>query len=245
MNLDQLQRNWDDLGATDPLWAILAYPDRHGNKWTPEEFFATGEEWLGGYFDILDGLGMAPARHVRALDFGCGAGRLTRALAGRFVHADGVDVAPSMIELAQKFHADDPRVAFHLNEKADLGLFADNTFDFLVSIVVFQHMSNDLKAAYLREFVRVLRPGGIAMFTVPSHADLSPIGVVRRLPNPIQNVYRRRRYGYDAVMEFHTFRRAKVEQALRAAGGQVEAVISEDTAGPPFVSYVYVVTKPE
>ena len=188
---------------------------------------------------------MAPARHVRALDFGCGAGRLTRALAGRFVHADGVDVAPSMIELAQKFHADDPRVAFHLNEKADLGLFADNTFDFLVSIVVFQHMSNDLKAAYLREFVRVLRPGGIAMFTVPSHADLSPIGIVRRLPNPIQNVYRRRRYGYDAVMEFHTFRRAKVEQALRAAGGQVEAVISEDTAGPPFVSYVYVVTKPE
>ena len=46
-------------------------------------------------------------------------------------------------------------------------------------------------------------------------------------------------------MEFHTFRRAKVEQALRAAGGQVEAVIPEDTAGPPFVSYVYVVTKPE
>ena len=58
MNLDHLQRNWDDLGATDPLWAILAYPDRHGNKWTPEAFFATGEEWLGGYFDILDGLGM-------------------------------------------------------------------------------------------------------------------------------------------------------------------------------------------
>jgi hypothetical protein len=43
MHLDDLKRNWNALGTVDPLWAILAYPERLGNRWSPEEFFATGE----------------------------------------------------------------------------------------------------------------------------------------------------------------------------------------------------------
>ena len=40
MDLKQLQKNWDEFGKTDPLWAILTSPDRKGGKWDPEEFFA-------------------------------------------------------------------------------------------------------------------------------------------------------------------------------------------------------------
>ncbi len=243
MELDDLRRNWDDLGQVDPLWAILAYPDRHGNRWTTDEFFATGERQVGEYFGILDEVAASPAKAERALDFGCGAGRLTRALMHRFEHVDGVDVAASMIDLARRLNPNPDRVRFHLNERPDLRLIEDDSVDFVVSIVVLQHMSNALKAGYLREFVRVLAPGGIAMFTVPSHADLSPVGIVRRLPNPVQNVYRRRKYGYSSVMEFHNFRRRRVEQTIADAGGRVLAVRREHTAGPPFVSYLYVVTK--
>lgn len=244
MDLHRLQRNWDELGSADPMWAILAHPERHGNAWSAEEFFATGEEWMAGYADILARLGIAPTRTERALDFGCGAGRLTRALGRRFDRVDGVDVAPSMIDLARAHHAGRPGLHFHLNPTPDLRGFPDAGVDLLVSVIVLQHMTNVLKAGYLREFVRVLRPGGVAMFTVPSHADLSPVGLLRRAPNRLQNLYRRRRYGYDAVMEFHPMRRAKVERVLLDAGANVAAVIPEDTAGPPFVSYLYVVTKP-
>jgi SAM-dependent methyltransferase len=245
MHLDDLKRNWNALGTVDPLWAILAYPERLGNRWSPEEFFATGEAQVGAYFTALDELDVAPPGRGRALDFGCGAGRLTQALATRFDRVDGVDVATSMVDLARRHNTHPDRVAFHLNERPDLRALEDGSYDFILSIVVFQHMSNDLKAGYLREFVRVLAPGGVAMFTVPSHADLSPIGILRRLPNPVQNVYRRRRYGYPAVMEFHTYRRRRVERDLGQAGGQVLAVLPDDTAGPPFTSYLYVVTKPE
>ncbi len=245
MHLDDLKRNWNDLGTVDPLWAILAFPDRLGNRWTAEEFFATGETQVGEYLAVLDQLGVGPAHRVRALDFGCGAGRLTQALGHHFERVDGVDVAASMVELARQHNPHPDRITFHLNERPDLGMFDDGCFDAVLSIVVFQHMSNELKAGYLREFVRVLAPGGVAVFTVPSHADLSPVGIVRRLPNPVQNIYRRRKYGYDAVMEFHTYPRRHVERDVELAGGLVLAVLPEGTAGPPFVSYLYVVTRPE
>jgi ubiquinone/menaquinone biosynthesis C-methylase UbiE len=102
-------------------------------------------------------------RMSRALDFGCGAGRLTQALATRFDRVDGVDVATSMVDLARRHNTHPDRVAFHLNERPDLRALEDGSYDFILSIVVFQHMSNDLKAGYLREFVRVLAPGGVAV----------------------------------------------------------------------------------
>jgi hypothetical protein len=43
-------------------------------------------------------------------------------------------------------------------------------------------------------------------------------------------------------MEFHTYRRRRVERDLEQAGGRLLAVLPDDTAGPPFVSHLYVVT---
>lgn len=243
MELDELQRNWDSLGSVDPLWAILAYPEQHQNKWDEEEFFTTGQKAVDEVMSLLERHGHRPRQHERALDFGCGAGRLTRALGSHFDHVDGVDIAASMIELARKKNPSPDRVDFHLNETADLRLFEDATFDLLLSVIVLQHIPNEFKTAYLAEFVRVLRPGGVAVFTVPSHADWSPIGIARRLPNRLQNVYRRRAYGYDSVMEFHTLRRRKVEEVVTAAGGRVLHAEEEPMAGPPFTSYLYVVGK--
>ena len=42
MNIKDLQRNWDELGKTDPLWAILTQPKKFGRKWEVDEFFETG-----------------------------------------------------------------------------------------------------------------------------------------------------------------------------------------------------------
>lgn len=244
MELQDLQRNWDGLGAADPLWAILTYPDRHGNKWTPDEFFATGEEWITRYERIQSEVSISPDRQERALDFGCGAGRLTRALGTRYAHVDGVDIAESMVELARRHHEGRTGLSFHVNERPDLQLFEADAFDFIVSIIVFQHMNPQLIAGYLGEFVRILRPGGVAMFNIPSHLDRSPQGLLRRVPNRIQNRWRRRRYGYSEVIELHTLHRDRVKQLIVAAGGVVSAVVPDDNPGRPFHTFVYVVTKP-
>ena len=56
-------------------------------------------------FRQLEDLGVTVSRG-RALDFGCGAGRLTRALAARFESVVGVDVADAMLDKARALNAD-------------------------------------------------------------------------------------------------------------------------------------------
>ena len=99
MDLRELQRHWDTFGRTDPFWAILTDPSRRGNKWDPASFFATGRDEVAAHMAEATRLGVPQARR-RALDFGCGAGRLTQALADHFDAVVGVDVAPSMVALA-------------------------------------------------------------------------------------------------------------------------------------------------
>jgi len=223
------------------MWAILADPDQHGNKWDREAFFATGRDHVD---EILAGLASAGADPVRgrALDFGCGVGRLTQALAVTFADVDGVDIAPSMIEQANGFNPDPEHIHFHLNDQDDLGLFESSTFDFVLSLIVLQHIENRYKSGYLRDFVRILKPGGIAVFTVPSHAAWTPRGIVYRLvPNKLLNLWRKRQYGYEGVMELHGMPRDKVEEIIRQAGAQVVSVVDEPLLGTDWKSYRYTV----
>lgn len=240
MDLESLAKNWDALGEDDPMWAILADPSRRGNRWTPEEFFETGRVHVGDYLADLDRI--RPGVHRRrALDFGCGAGRLTQALADHFEVVDGVDIAPSMIRLAEDMDQKAGRVRYHLNQTDDLRRFEDGTFDFLLSLIVLQHIENRYKQKYLAEFVRVLAPAGVAMITVPSHPRMSLWGMAYRVPNPLMNQYRKRRYGNRGVMELHGMRREDVEAAVREAGGRVIDVAPEPLAGTPWHSFRYVI----
>ena len=127
-------------------------------------------EFPGTYYLAYRDLPTILATHVRgreALDFGCGAGRHTQALARRFGRADGVDIAPSMIETARSLGRE-PNCHYHLNQRPDLSLFADATFDFVWSILALQHMRPDYAVGYVRELLRVLAPPGALVFQVPS-----------------------------------------------------------------------------
>lgn len=53
------------------------------------------------------------------LDFGCGVGRLTQPLADHFNWFYGVDIVPSMIELANKYNPHGERCKYILNETSD------------------------------------------------------------------------------------------------------------------------------
>ena len=104
----------------------------------------------------------------RALDFGCGVGRLTQALASHFDRVDGVDISETMVRLANEHNRWPDRVQYHVNTTDDLGLFDDESFDFVLTIIVLQHNPPDVARRYIAEFVRILRPGGIAVFDLTS-----------------------------------------------------------------------------
>lgn len=166
MELDELRSHWDLLGRDDPLWAVLTISGKEGGNWDPAEFFRTGQGEIDGVMNYLATLPVSIGRG-RALDFGCGVGRLTQALCRHFTRCDGVDIAPSMIDRARRLNSFGERCQYHLNVSSDLALFADNTFDFAYTNIVLQHMKPEYSRKYVGELIRVIGPGGIAVFQLP------------------------------------------------------------------------------
>jgi SAM-dependent methyltransferase len=104
----------------------------------------------------------ANRRAWRALEIGCGPGRLIKPLSQYFGEIHGVDVSDEMIRLARQRLADVPHAHVHATNGASLAQFADESFEFVYSYAVFQHIpSRDVVLEYMREIRRVLKPGGI------------------------------------------------------------------------------------
>jgi 2-polyprenyl-3-methyl-5-hydroxy-6-metoxy-1,4-benzoquinol methylase len=162
LEIEALRENWEELARSIPMRSILW----RQRPWEAEEFFATGRAQVDRSMTTLRELGIEPTG--RALDFGCGVGRLTQALAGHFDEVVGVDVAAPMIEQAKDYNRYGERCRYVVNAADDLRQFQDASFDFVFSVIVLQHVGTALAMRYIAEFARVLRPRGVAMFQVPS-----------------------------------------------------------------------------
>jgi SAM-dependent methyltransferase len=239
MKLTELQREWNEAGRTDPFWAVLSDPEKKGNRWKIDEFFETGLVEIEGLMRDLGAQRIEPGRD-RALDFGCGPGRLSQALVRHFAHVDGVDISPSMIELARRSNRAGDRVAYHVNDRDDLQLFESGRFDLVYSSLTLQHVRPPLIKRYLREFLRVLRPSGVAVFQIPSRPTGLTGRIKRLIPDFAFAAYRRIAYGrHPAVAMYGLLPRQATEVCIRA-GGVVVNVSSQPGDGK-WESYRYIV----
>jgi SAM-dependent methyltransferase len=224
---------WEDWGTVDPLWAILTDPNRRDGKWDLNEFFASGQELIDTAVRDGETLGL-PATKKCALDFGCGVGRLTRALTKHFEQAVGLDIAQSMVSEAKRLNADVEGCTFLVNPDDDLRTFDDKNFDFIVTVLVLQHIpSLPLIERFLGEFVRVLAPGGLLIFQLPTYipppltsslrAKIRPrsrLGVsLRRLGVSPRWLYRW--VHWTPAMPMMAIPYERVIDVLEAAGGRV------------------------
>lgn len=233
MDINELQHNWNQFGEIDPLGSILTEPDKKGNKWQADEFFKTGVEEIDAVIRHVESLGLNTARR-KALDFGCGVGRLTQALANYFDEVDGVDIAPSMIERANKFNSHGDRCRYYLNETDDLKLFADNRFDLIYTNITLQHIAPRYSKNYMKEFVRILIPHGLLIFQQPSEPILEARGDKPGAKSPNQ-----------PRMEMYGIKPEEVVASLEAHGAEIVDVMQDQTPPAPqdWVSFRYCVTK--
>lgn len=162
--LDRLKNDWESLAERDALHAVLTDPGKTDGRWNIVEFMATGDAEIGIVMRHLAGLGCSPDSKGAALDFGCGVGRLTQALARHFASCVGVDISQHMIQRADALNQY-ANCRYVANSDARLP-FSDAGFSFIYSNIVLQHMPERLSKGYLKEFVRVLAPGGVLVFGV-------------------------------------------------------------------------------
>ncbi|MDX3663972.1 class I SAM-dependent methyltransferase [Streptomyces sp. ID05-26A] len=164
MPVDRFKSTWEDLGREDPLWAVLTDPDRRHGGWELEEFLATGIKPIAGVRELVDRNGLSFGERV--IDLGCGAGRLSNALAAHAHEVVGVDVAQSMVDEANRINRFPDRVSFVAYDGYRLP-FADESFDSALSLISLQHSPPALQLAALVELQRVVRPGGVLVFQLP------------------------------------------------------------------------------
>jgi SAM-dependent methyltransferase len=114
-----------------------------------------------------------PAGECRAVEIGCGIGRMTEWLAGSFAWVDALDVSPVMVEAARQRLGHLANIRFHVGNGGDLAPIASASADLIFSYIVFQHIpSREAIAGYIRDAARVLRDGGALKFQL--NGDQSP-----------------------------------------------------------------------
>lgn len=169
MTLDRLKATWERLGKDDPLWAVLTDPDRRHGRWDVDEFLDAGHQPIDTVRELVEEAQLALGGRV--LDFGCGAGRLSNALAEHVEQVVGIDIAESMVQQARQIARFPDRIEFVHYDGARLP-FPDCSFDSAVSLIVLQHARPAVQMAALLELLRVVRPGGALVLQIPSEPRL-------------------------------------------------------------------------
>jgi SAM-dependent methyltransferase len=215
------------------MWAVLTDPSRKGNKWDSGEFFETGKREINKVLDHVRSQGLAPDFQGTALDFGCGVGRLTQALASCFGRVFGVDISATMVERAQR-HNRFPDACRYICNTSNTLPFGDEEFSFIYSSIALQHIEPRYIEGYIAEFLRVLNPGGILVFQVADQRKgesfRSLAGRMRRqarLPLEVAG-------WLDGLMEVHCVPEARVRAILAGGSCRIADVRITNSLAPDF-----------
>ena len=169
--LQKMRADWDQRAREN----ARHYVNTANTQWTDDEFFASGERTVAE--EILTDLGNIcqgkPPSGMRVLEIGCGAGRVTKALAKFFGEVHAVDVSGEMVRQAVAALSGHPNAFVYQNNGKDLAVVPEREFDFAFSSIVFQHIpSREVIENYVREVHRLLRPGALFKFQVQGDSTL-------------------------------------------------------------------------
>jgi ubiquinone/menaquinone biosynthesis C-methylase UbiE len=239
MNVQDMMKNWDMWGREDPMYSILADQNKANGGWNEQEFFESGEKQVDRRIRWLRDNGVV-LHYGKALDFGCGLGRLTNALAKYFEVVQGVDISQSMVEQARKFCRHPNKIEYIQNTREDLSGFEAGEYDLVYSEIALQHAPTRYQVLYIRDFLRLLSPRGVACFQTTR-----AIGWRALVPDWAADFYRKQRYKDRAFFPMYPIKPYTIKRLISEADCYL---LSYQAGGPEesanrFCGDVYVVAR--
>jgi len=155
------------------------------------------------------------------LEVGCGEGRGVELLSNLLKSYTAIDkIEEVLMDLSEKY----PQHSFRAMNIPPFKGIEDNSFDFVISFQVIEHIKEDRK--YLTEIARVLKPGGQAYLTTPNRSytlSRNPWHIREYLPEELRTiaapifseVKMKGIAGNSKVMDYHDKNRKSVEKITR------------------------------
>ena len=183
--MSNTDKEWERIAQSEPYFGVLTHQQfltENFDKKAEQKFWESGERHVDLVFVNIE-------KHLRVgfypentLDFGCGVGRLLKPLVKRSKYVTGVDVSATMLELAAKNLSEgdsgNVRLVSNLQDNQP------ESFDFIHSYIVFQHIPATRGYQLMDELLMLLKTGGIAVlhFTFDNYSRKSWLKKVQNWP---------------------------------------------------------------
>jgi len=233
------QRAWDKLAAADAMWASCTN-GKPRFAWDPAAFMLTGLREVAWITARARAIGAIPDAIERALDFGCGPGRLIGGLAGIAPRVVGVDTSLAMLELARANYPDSSTVTF----TPDIDGVAAASIDLAYSTFVLQHLPGPARRSAFIAISRTLRVGGVFIFQYPHHPRMTPYGIPwYLLPNDILMWIQEKIYRLPASMPMYWRAFKQVPRELNDCGLRLITRVEGLEYSPNWVDTWHIATR--
>lgn len=155
-----------------------------------ESFLQVGENLAQNIRDLCAIVERDIYSFENVLDFGCGSGRVIRNFqdAPASCRLYGTDIDSELVSWCEKYL---PHIRWNTNGYQPPLPFADNTFDLIYAISVFTHLDEKFQHTWLREVLRIAKPGATIILSV--HGEYC----INKLPSSYQS--RIHSYGFMFV----------------------------------------------
>lgn len=231
--LEETTRTWSQFGEEAPHWSVLT-----NDHFTPENidqnitaFYQSGVHDIDRALNTLRRAGLKAEGFERALDFGCGVGRLSMPLSKFTEHLTSIDVSPGHLKLARDRALSTGITNIDFVQLHDLRRLDEfSGYDFILSLIVLQHNPPPIMAYAFRRLLRALKPGGAAIIQMPTFLT-EFFSVKDYLVHP------------TGQMEMHALPQRTIFELIAAEGCRPIEVAEDGWIGPAGLSHSFTILK--
>jgi len=194
---------------------------RYGGE-ARDKFYENGKRQLARLEREIEAVTGCKLEGRRALDYGCGVGRLALPLAERCEHVYGLDISLSALQGADKsakrLHLDNVEW-MHADRLAELS----GRYDLVESMLVFQHIPSREGERIFQLLVQGLRPGGVGAIqltlrpTRPLAGFVNSSGKSKQNGSRLVNIARKLDLSYPYML-IHSYSLNRMCELLAEAG---------------------------